>query len=250
MFETGLVSVSFRGESPERILQEMVAADLKYIEWGSDVHAPCEDIEHLQEIVKLQEQYGIACCSYGTYFRLCVTPIEELPKYINAAKMLGTTILRLWVGDKSPWLWTEEEKVFLFEQSRMAAKMAEQAGMTLCMECHRNTFTETKEAARELMQAVDCPAFQMYWQPHPTCTQEDNMAYIRCLRDYSTHIHVFYWNEKGKHTLAGGIEEWQAYLRAFPGDHKVLLEFMPDGRIESLQYEAEMLRKIIAGVNC
>ena len=248
MFETGLVSVSFRGESPERILQEMVAADLKYIEWGSDVHAPCDDADRLQEIVKLQEQYGIACCSYGTYFRLCVTPIEELPKYINAAKTLGTTILRLWVGDKSSWLWTEEEKACLFEQSRKAAQMAQQAGVTLCMECHRNTFTETQEAAMELMEAVDSPAFIMYWQPHSTNTREKNVEYIRHLRDYVTHIHSYYWKGTEKHTLADGVEEWQTYLREFSGDHKVLLEFMPDGRIESLQQEAEILKQIIAGI--
>jgi sugar phosphate isomerase/epimerase len=248
MFETGLVSVSFRGESPERILQEMVDSGLKYIEWGSDVHAPCEDAERLQEIVKLQKQYGITCCSYGTYFRLCVTPIEELPKYIHAAKTLGTNILRLWVGDKSPWLWTQEEKTLLFAQSRQAAKMAEQAGVILCMECHRNTFTETKEASLELMNAVNSPAFIMYWQPHSTNTQDENIAYIRSLRDYTTHIHSYYWKDGGKYTLAGGIEEWRTYLREFSGDHKVLLEFMPDGRIESLRHEAQILKEIIAGV--
>ena len=248
MFETGLVSVSFRGESPERILQEMVSANLKYIEWGSDVHASCEDVERLQEIVKLQEQYGITCCSYGTYFRLCVMPIEELPKYINAAKILGTTILRLWAGDKSPWLWTEEEKAFLFDQSRKAAQMAEQAGVTICLECHRNTFTETKEASMELMKAVNSPAFCMYWQPHATNTQQQNVEYIRHLHDYVMNIHAFYWQGSAKYTLADGIEEWRAYLREFSGDHKVLLEFMPDGRIESLQYEASVLREIISGI--
>lgn len=248
MFETGLVSVSFRRESPERILREMAAVGLKYIEWGSDVHAPYADLARLQEIVALQEHYGITCCSYGTYFRLCVTPIAELPKYIGAAKILGTTILRLWVGDKSPWLWTQEEKARLFEQSRQAAHMAEQAGVTLCMECHRNTFTETKEASLELMKAVNSPAFMMYWQPHPFNTQAENTAYIRALRDYTTHIHSFYRNGEDKYTLADGIAQWQAYLRAFSGDHKVLLEFMPDDRIESLHREAEILKQIIAGV--
>lgn len=248
MFEPGLVSVSFRGETPERILQEMVKADLKYIEWGSDVHAPCDDIARLQEIVTLQKQYGITCCSYGTYFRLCVTPIEELPKYIQAAKILGTDILRLWVGEKSSWLWTEEEKQMIFNQSRQAAKIAEEAGVTLCMECHRNTYTETKEAARELMEEVNSPAFIMYWQPHSARTQEENIEYTRMLREYTTHIHTFYWKGSEKYSLAAGIEEWRTYLREFSGNHKALLEFMPDGKIESLCYETEILREIINGV--
>lgn len=248
MFEPGLVSVSFRSETPERILQEMVAVELKYIEWGSDVHAPCDDLDRLYEIATLQEKYGITCCSYGTYFRLCITPIEELPKYIQAAKILGTDILRLWVGTKSPWMWTEEEKQTLFDQSRQAAKIAEEAGVTLCMECHRNTYTETKEAARELMEEVNSPAFIMYWQPHSTNTQEENIEYTRMLREYTTHIHTFYWKGSEKYSLAAGIEEWRTYLREFSGNHKALLEFMPDGKIESLCYETEILREIINGV--
>lgn len=248
MFEAGLVSVSFRNHSVEEVAREAAAAGLKVIEWGSDVHAPCKDISRLEEILAVQEKYGIRCCSYGTYFRFCVTPIEELPDYIRAAKILGTKILRLWAGSKSPWLWTDEEKEKLICQCRQAAKMAEEAGVTLCLECHRNTYTETKEAAMELMQMVNSPAFRMYWQPHSTCTQEENIAYIRHLLDYTTHIHSYYWKDGGKYTLAGGIEEWQAYLREFTGEHKVLLEFMPDNRIESLQYEADILRRIIAGV--
>ena len=97
MFNTGLVSISFRSLSPEQIVDYMLEAGLRYVEWGSDVHAKKDDIESLNKIAALQQEKGIICSSYGTYFRLCVTPIEELPKYIHAAKTLGTNILRLWV---------------------------------------------------------------------------------------------------------------------------------------------------------
>ena len=93
MYRSGLVSISFRGHSPAEILEAAARAGLSCIEWGSDVHAPCGDVENLEKIVKLQEKYGISCCSYGTYFRLGVTPIAELPAYIQAAKTLGTNIL-------------------------------------------------------------------------------------------------------------------------------------------------------------
>ena len=100
MYQNGLVSVTFRKLSPEEILQAMTACGLKYIEWGSDVHAPCTDDACLSEIVELQKKYGVTCCSYGTYFKLGVTPMEELEGYILAAKRLGTDILRLWCGSK------------------------------------------------------------------------------------------------------------------------------------------------------
>jgi sugar phosphate isomerase/epimerase len=74
-YNLGLVSVSFRKHSPKEILEEMKKAELSLIEWGSDVHAPCGDIERLNEIAKLQKEYGIECSSYGTYFRFGQTPI-------------------------------------------------------------------------------------------------------------------------------------------------------------------------------
>ena len=70
-YNLGLCSVSFRKHTPEEILRAMKDAGLSVIEWGSDVHCPPEKAE---ELAKLQKQYGIACCSYGTYFRLGVTP--------------------------------------------------------------------------------------------------------------------------------------------------------------------------------
>ena len=112
MIHTGLVSISFRGLSPEEIAQEMVKCGLKYVEWGSDIHAPCTDTGRLEQIAALQKQYGITCCSYGTYFRLGFTPNEELPDYIRAAKLLGTKTLRLWAGKKSPNLFTHILQIF------------------------------------------------------------------------------------------------------------------------------------------
>ena len=245
MFQPGLVSVSFRKLSPEELVLAAVAAGLKYIEWGSDVHAPYTDSERLQEIQKLQRKYGVSCCSYGTYFRLGITPMEELPGIIRAAKMLGTNILRLWAGNKSPNAISEDEKSALFAQCRTAAKLAENTGVILCLECHRSTYTETKEAALELMETVDSPSFRMYWQPSSRCTTEENLAYARLLKDYTYHIHAFQQKGLDKYSLAEGIDEWKSYLQEFRGGHYVLLEFMPDGMVETLIREADVLRRII-----
>jgi len=244
MFDTGLVSVSFRPLMPEQVAAAAVNAGLNHVEWGSDVHAPYNDPQRLAQIVALQEQYGIRCCSYGTYFRLAVTPMEELPGYIQAAKMLGTDILRLWCGTKRADECTAEERDYLFDQCRQAAAIAEKEGVTLCMECHMKTYTETKEGALELMKAVDSPAFKMYWQPNQRRTIAENVEYARLLREYITHIHVFQWKQKQRFPLAEGVEEWKTYLRQLPGDHMLLLEFMPDDDVKSLPAEAETLRTI------
>lgn len=244
MYQLGLVSVSFRSLSAEEVVKAAAEAGLSCIEWGSDVHAPCGDGEQLAKIVKLQKQYGIACCSYGTYFRLGINPIEELPAYIRAAKVLGTDTLRLWAGKKSPWDLTAEEKQTLFAHSKAAAEMAEEAGVTLCLECHRKTYTETAQTALELLQAVNSSAFRMYWQPNQKRTIPENVENARALKDYVNHIHVFQWKGKERFPLAEGMEEWKTYLAQFAGQHHLLLEFMPDDTVASLNTEAAALRTL------
>ena len=247
MYRSGLVSISFRGHSPAEILEAAARAGLSCIEWGSDVHAPCGDVENLEKIVKLQEKYGISCCSYGTYFRLGVTPVEELPGYIHAAKRLGTQMLRLWCSSKPAEACTPEEKENLFAQCRAAAAMAEAAGVVLCMECHIKSFTETAAGALELMQAVASPAFRMYWQPNQFRSVEENRQYAAALRDDITHIHVFQWKGKERYPLADGVEEWKCYLSELTGSHTLLLEFMPDDDLRSLPMEAAALRELMGG---
>lgn len=245
MYQLGLVSVSFRNEDVETVIRAAKAAGLDCIEWGSDIHAPCNDDAQLTKIAHLQKEYGISCCSYGTYFRLGVTDLAELPAYIRAAKMLGTNILRLWAGKQSPWEFSEMDKERLFADSKTAAKLAEQAGVKLCLECHMKTYTETAEAALELLRAVDSPAFEMYWQPNQTRAVEENLENARQLEDYVNHIHVFQWAFKERFSLAEGVQEWKDYLKIFAGDRALLLEFMPDDKLESLKAEAAILRQIV-----
>lgn len=246
MFDTGLVSVSFRKLAPARIVELCRENRLKFIEWGSDVHAPCDNVDAISEIVSLQNEHGIVCSSYGTYFRIGVNDCTELYSYIDAAKKLGTDILRLWCGEKNYEDLSKDEKIFIISESKKAAKIAEDAGVTLCMECHNKTFTNCLDGALELMRAVDSPNFQMYWQPNQFKSEETNLEYARAIAEYTKVIHVFNWEGKNKYPLSEAVDIWKKYLACFDGSQKLLLEFMPDGEPESLAAEAEALRRIIS----
>ena len=243
-FKAGLVSISFRSETPEAILRAMKAAHLTHIEWGSDVHAPKEDLAYLRELAALTQEYGVTVSSYGTYFKLGETPMSELPAYIAAARALGTDILRLWCGTKSGAAMTEEERLSFFELCKEAARIAEKEGVTLCMECHKNTFTEDPKDSLLLMQAVSSSAFAMYYQPHQWRSIAENEAMAKELSPYTHAIHVFQWKGTERFPLAIGHEEWKRYLSHFEG-LPLLLEFMPDDRLETLSNEAEALKKLI-----
>ncbi len=246
-YNLGLVSVSFRDRSPADILAAMKEAGLTWIEWGSDVHAPCDNLENLQALAALQAEYGITCCSYGTYFRLAETPMEELPRYIAAAKILGTDILRLWCGRKRRGDMTEEELAAFVALCREAASIAEEAGVTLCMECHKKTFTEDPDQAVWLMNTVGSPNFRMYWQPFQWQTPEQNVENAKMIAPYAEHIHVFNWVDKEKFPLAEAVTDWQRYISAFSTPRALLLEFMPGGTIEELAAETAALKTITGG---
>ena len=244
-YTLGVVSVSFRAYTPEEIIKATADAGLCCIEWGSDVHAPATDTEKLKGIAALQSQYGIHTSSYGTYFRLGITPIEELVDYINAAKILGTDILRLWCGNKSGADMTEEERNALLAECKRAADIAKAHGVTLCMECHRSTFTEVCDDAVLLMKEIDSPNFKMYWQPFQWQSFEDNLENASRISKYAVNLHVFNWRGAEKLPLADATLEWRAYLKKFDTPHPLLLEFMPGDSIEELKSEADALRKII-----
>lgn len=241
MHTTGIVSISFRGHSPDEILAAAAASGLDCIEWGSDVHAPREAPVRLAELAAAP----LPCCSYGTYFRLGFTPLEELPDYIRAAKALGTDHVRIWAGRKRACDCTAEERWAFAALCAAAAAIAREHGVILCLECHRRSYTETAEGALELMQYVDSPHFRMYWQPNPDISTEENLAYIRLLRKYITHVHVFHWIGDKRFPLRDGIPIWRRYLGVLGGSHHLLLEFMPDDRLESLREEADALHQLI-----
>ena len=243
-YNTGLVSISFRSLTPEQIVDYMVGAGLRYVEWGSDVHAKKDDIETLQRIAALQQQKDIICSSYGTYFRLGQDPLSELPQYIAAAKMLGTNILRLWCGNKKSTDYTAEEKAAFLQECCAAARIAEENGVIFCMECHNNSYTQLLEGALELMEAVNSPAFRMYWQPNQNNSIAENIDYAARIAPYTVHIHAFKWIGSAKYPLAEGAADWTEYLKVFEGEHGLLLEFMPDDSPERLTQEAAPLNQL------
>ena len=105
-----------------------------------------------------------------------------LSRYIAAAKCLDTSVLRLWCGTKGSSDYTPQELQALYEDCRSAASIAQAHGVTLCMECHNHTLTDTKESALALMEAISSPAFRMYWQPNQLRSEQENLQYLKLLR--------------------------------------------------------------------
>jgi len=79
--------------------------------------------------------------------------------------------------------------------------------------------------------------------------QEENLESARLLAPYTRHIHVFHWKGKEKYPLLEAKAAWQRYLSCFRGRHCLLLEFMPDGKLQSLPAEAAALKEIVHDIS-
>ena len=243
-YTLGVVSVSFRDFSPDVIAAAAADAGLGAIEWGSDVHARPTEPQALREIAALDREHSLVCSSYGTYFRLGEKgdPTDMIP-YLDAAQTLGTKTLRIWSGKKGSHEYSAAERSALLAEAETVAALAAKRGMTLCSEFHLWTFNDCPESARLLAEA----GVGTYWQPFQTMTPEENLRIAAELGEAVKTAHVFNWSGGDRFPLADAVDDWRQYLDVLPNVRTLLLEFMPDDRVETLARESEALRRIAEG---
>ena len=253
MFNSGVVSVSFRPNSVEEIINAAKNAKLSLIEWGSDVHAAAGDVALGEKIKTESEASGIKTPSYGSYFRVGVTPNEEFPKYLESAKALGSSVIRIWAY-KSVKATEGEEWDKVVADAKEITKMAEPYGIRVCLECHNGSITEDYNTALAFLKAVNHELFGMYWQPNQLKSLEYNIDAAKALAPYVSCLHVFHFIDNVKAPLSEGLSDWRKYLAIIKEakaseNIPAYLEFMPDDKIETLAREAKTLNELIAEFN-
>lgn len=247
MFTSGLVSVSFRKESPESIIAAATQAGLQGIEWGGDVHVPCGDIQNAKRVRALNEAAGLQTLAYGSYYRLGDHTVD-FSKVLETAQALGTSVIRIWGGSKASWELTQKERDALVREAQTLAEAADKKQITITLECHGNTLTDHWESAKNFLSEVNHPRMQMYWQPNQMYDLQYNLSSAEQLADHTVNIHVFHWDSEKRYPLNEGTADWTQYLNIFRKtgkDYGLLLEFMHDDRLESLKETAQTLFKWI-----
>lgn len=242
-YATGLTSVTFRKKQAEEIIELVQQAGLDGIEWGGDIHVPVGDIQRAAEIGGKTRRAGLRVLSYGSYFR---GQGENFAPVLATAKALGAPMIRIWAGKKSFEESSPEEFQNLAAQIHEAAETAKQENICIAAEYHRNTATQTKEGAYELLRAVNSSNFKLYWQPNPDISMQEQLAEIDVLLPWLKTIHVFYW-EKGnvRCALNEGITAWKAYMKHLARSesaHDLVLEFVKEDSIASFEKDAAVLR--------
>lgn len=249
MLIAGLTSISFRKHSAEEIITLAANAGLTEIEWGSDVHILPGEVEKAAEIRQKCREMGIKTATYGSYFRIGKTPNEEIYPVLESARALGARVIRLWGYDRYITPEDSAEWDNAVEGARTISQAAKEYGMTLALECHIKTITESPENTLKFLGCVSSENLRCYWQPNQYKDTAYNLRALEMLLPYLEAVHVFNWRGTERLPLSYAIDTWRDYVKVIKtksekADIPMLLEFMPDGRAESLAAEANALRHI------
>ena len=254
MLKPGIVSITFRGTSPEEILERAAAAGLEGIEWGGDVHVPHGDLSAARRVGELTRGSDLSVVAYGSYYRFGEIFGREGPDFgavLDSAEALGAPVVRVWAGSKGSDGTDENERRRLVEAARRHGENAGARGMVVAFEYHRNTLTDTNDSAATLLEEIAHPNVRTLWQPPNGASLEYCLDGLRRVLPRLEHLHCFHWGASGsddKRPLHEGKELWLSYLEEVAGatphsqDRWVLLEFVPGGSWESLYRDARTLR--------
>lgn len=242
-FISGLVSVSFRGLSPESIIEITKSSHLRAIEWGGDIHVPAGNIELAKSVRSKTEAAGLCVCEYGSYYRLGKSDRSLKEHVIASARALGADKVRLWAFDKNRSSTTDEEYRSIVQDAQEICDMGKD--LIFCLECHNNTLTEDHRDTLEFLKDVGRDNLRMFWQPNQFRDHEYNLDSLSKLLPYVHSVHVFSWEKDKKLPLEAHEDRWLEYLSILKSSHRdkiyLMLEFMHDGSKDSLKHTASVL---------
>jgi sugar phosphate isomerase/epimerase len=216
----GLCSVTFRAHPFGEVLALAHEARVEGIEWGADAHAPPGDLARARTIATMSRELGIAVASYGSYLEAGAADRDAFPRVLETALALGAQNIRVWAGRRG----VPSASVDAAERARCAdhlrayADAAAADNLTVSLEFHRETLTDTADSTLELLERAGRPNLFSYWQPRPGIDDESAVAELDALRERLSHLHVFHWNERGQRfALATSAPFWTPLLGRVAG---------------------------------
>lgn len=250
MLHSGLCSISFRKLPIDELIALCVKAKIDGIEWGGDVHVPPGDIELAQSVKAKTEAAGLELCSYGSYYR-CNSDSGSFSDVLESADALGTPIIRVWAGQKGSADADAAYREEVAEHLRRAVIAAREMDITIALEYHGNTLTDTQASAHQLLEEVGLPELKLYWQPRSGGDFATDLIELDAALPHLAHVHCFHWGPGGwkdRYPLLDGTQKWQAYLepiRQLEEDRYVILEFAKDDSTEQFLEDAQVLRSLL-----
>jgi 3-dehydroshikimate dehydratase len=230
MLIPGLVSITFRQLTPEEIISLCQKAGVQCIEWGGDVHVPPGDVTRAREVGHMTRDAGLMVAAYGSYYRLGRNDPGAFEAVLASAAALGAPTIRVWAGRKGSAEHTPEERAEVVADALRVADMAARKGLTICLEYHGGTLTDSRDSVRALLVELAHPNIEFLWQPTHGELVEPCASRLLDILPRLRNVHVFHWwpTAAERHPLVEGEARWRTYIeivRESGRDVDFLLEF-------------------------
>ena len=159
----GFTSTSFRQiKSIEKIVEIASDSGADCIEWGADVH-----IKNVQTAIRaknLCDDAGITISSYGSYYRVGSKNINEWKNICEIASAMGAKSIRVWLGSYDSEVTDEKTYNLLVEDGKSICSVAKEYNLTVCPECHDNTYNNNTDSFLRIQRDIGCDNFRTYFQ--------------------------------------------------------------------------------------
>ncbi|AKU19013.1 hypothetical protein VV02_16645 [Luteipulveratus mongoliensis] len=244
-----MCSVTMRAHTTAQVIEVARGAGLPRIEWGADVHAPPGDQGHLAELRARTTEAGLAVASYGSYWRAGISSPSEMTTLVEAANALGAPRIRLWAGQIGTAQADDDVWDSAVRSLREACAVAREHSITLALEFHPNTLTDSVDSTLKLLERVDDPTLRTYWQPRLDEPVEPAVDGLRRLLPVLAGVHVFsWWPAATRLPLAQRSDLWASVTALLMGEIEpcdLMLEFVPDDDAALIPGEAQTLRALM-----
>lgn len=250
MIIPGLVSVTFRHLDVPAVVALAAEAGLQSIEWGGDVHVPVGDTASAERARKLTDSAGLRVSSFGSYYR-ATEDDQPFEPALRTAVALGAPSIRIWAGRLGS---ADASAAYRRQVTTAIASAADAAAahdITVSLEFHPDTLTDTVGSTLGLLSGVeqrrvrDGHPVRSYYQPYRATPVDEAISTVRSLRDHLTHVHVFSWDADGRRRpLADRADLWTAVLSELAGDqheYHAQLEFVTDDDPANFRRDAATL---------
>jgi sugar phosphate isomerase/epimerase len=231
-----------------------VQAGVSSIEWGGDVHVPAGEINRAREVGRWTREAGLMVSAYGSYYRLGGGGNESAPfeRVLAGAAALAAPTIRVWAGAKGSVDCSAQERREIIDDTLRVAEMAGRAGITVSLEYHDGTLTDTRASVRALLDELDHPNIEFLWQPSHGEPVEACAGRLLDVLPRLRNVHVFHWwpTARERHPLIEGETRWRTYIDIVretgrPADF--LLEFVLNDSPGQFLADAATLRRFLEG---
>lgn len=250
--QSGLVSVTFKSLPFEEVIHHAQRGGLECIEWHGLNHVPHGELETARLVGEATRRAGLQPAAYGSYYVVGKSEASGLPfeTVLQTAEALGTTMLRVWAGDRNPNETSETARQHIVVETRRIADLAAAKQIKLVLEFHENSLTQTGPSCAALLRDVNHPNVSTYWQPAPQLDRAGNLEGLRLVLPWLAGLHVFHWTPThlDRHPLAEGEPDWAAYLAVAgtcPDANHALLEFVKGDTPEQFNEDAATLHRLL-----